>query len=213
MSINKFFFIGIMISGLWHSSFCQSTNQDKVNALNSYVNFTNESTHGLLIVHRLLENFNKNINKYVDLPDQQINFYSNKDLPENIFEDPENWFYETSPNEWYQKIATASGSLPSATQTKLKASADEMKIIIDKVNQLRFDLEQQIKSLDLTKRENLSLVYDKLEEGVLLYKNFYIKQQELEGNLFAYYKSLNVSPADIQFPHELSLMDDVYKSN
>ncbi|MFZ1750593.1 MAG: hypothetical protein WAU01_10390, partial [Saprospiraceae bacterium] len=67
--------------------------------------------------------------------------------------------------------------------------------------------------LDLTKRENLSLVYDKLEEGVLLYKKFYIKQQELEGNLFAYYKSLNVSPADIQFPHEMSLMDDVYKSN
>jgi len=78
----------------------KANQEEKLKAINNYVQFTNESTHGLLIVHRLLENFNKNINKYVDLPDQQINFYSNKDLPQDIFEDSENWFYDTSPNEW-----------------------------------------------------------------------------------------------------------------
>lgn len=47
-----------------------ATDTKRVKALDQYVSFTNESIHGLLIVHRLLENFNKNINKYVDLPDQ-----------------------------------------------------------------------------------------------------------------------------------------------
>ena len=84
------FFVTIIAGSL------QAQQQEKLNALNNYVDFSNEGTHGLLIVHRLLENFNKNINKYVDLPDQQINFYSNKDLPQDIFQDDENWFYDLS---------------------------------------------------------------------------------------------------------------------
>ena len=104
MPFNKFFFTCSFIFVFISSVYNQSTDADKVKVLNNYVNFSNESTHGLLIVHRLLENFNKNINKFVDLPDQQINFYSNKDLPQDIFEDPENWFYDISPNEWYANI-------------------------------------------------------------------------------------------------------------
>ena len=41
--------------------------QSKLNALNNYLQFSNESTHGLMIVHRLLETFNQKVNKYVDL--------------------------------------------------------------------------------------------------------------------------------------------------
>jgi len=175
MPFNKFFFTCSFIFVFVSSAFNQATESEKVKALNNYVNFSNESTHGLLIVHRLLENFNKNINKFVDLPDQQINFYSNKDLPKDIFEDPENWFYDNSPNEWYTKINNSKGKIPSAIEVKLNNSATEMKSIISAVNNIRFELEDQIKSLDLTKRENLSLVYDKLEEGVKLYKNFLIR--------------------------------------
>ncbi|MBL0098856.1 MAG: hypothetical protein IPP49_01405 [Saprospiraceae bacterium] len=187
-----------------------SPDLDKIKALNNYVNFSNESTHGLLIVHRLLENFNKNINKYVDLPDQQINFYSNKDLPQDIFEDAENWFYDTSPNEWFGKIGSYSGILPAATESRLKATATEMKTIITAVNKIRFDLEEQIKTLDLSKRENLSLVYDKLEEGVKLYKSFYTKQLVLEADIDAYYKTLKFSKDEMQFPEVLGTLKSVY---
>lgn len=212
MPFNKFFFTCSFIFVFISSVYNQSTDADKVKVLNNYVNFSNESTHGLLIVHRLLENFNKNINKFVDLPDQQINFYSNKDLPQDIFEDPENWFYDISPNEWNTKINNSKGKIPSAIEVKLNNSASEMKSIISAVNKIRFELEDQIKSLDLTKRENLSLVYDKLEEGVKLYKNFYVKQHILEGDIIAYYKTLKFTPEEMQFPAVLSAVDGVYKT-
>lgn len=209
---NRFLFqkINIIKSIMWHKiilivvffgllTTLATAQQEKVNALNNYVNFSNEGTHGLLIVHRLLENFNKNINKYVDLPDQQINFYSNKDLPQDIFQDDENWFYETSPNEWYEIITKTTGVLPIQNETKLKAIAKDMNAIMSNINKIRFDLEKQIASLDLTKRENLSLVYDKLEEGVKLYKSYFDKQMILEKEVKALYSSLNIKQ-DNQIP-------------
>jgi hypothetical protein len=185
-------------------------NQDKLNVLNTYVNFSNEGTHGLLIVHRLLENFNKNINKYVDLPDQQINFYSNKDLPQDIFQDDENWFYDTSPNEYYDIITKSSGVLPVATETKLKAIAGDMKTIMSNVNKIRFDLEKMISTLDLTKRENLSIVYDKLEEGVKLYKSYFDKQMILEKEITTTYTSLSIKPDSTVHLSVTTSLKDVY---
>lgn len=207
------FFFALLISFSTISGVAATDNSDKVKALNNYVNFSNESTHGLLIVHRLLENFNKNINKYVDLPDQQINFYSNKDLPKDIFEDPENWFYEVSPNTWYNKIMLNKGVLPTATEVNLLASANKMKSIITNINNVRFDLESQINTLDLTNRDNLVTVYEKLEEAVTWYKDFYIYQKELEANISKYYATLTVNKDEIQFPQVIKAMSDVYSSN
>ena len=142
MSLQKISFFIFSILLCFQTSWGQaSPDTEKIKVLNNYINFTNESTHGLLIVHRLLENFNKNINKFVDLPDQQINFYSNKDLPTDIFEDPENWFYDNSPNEWYAKIQAEKGKLPIATESKLNRSVSEMKGIIVSINKIRFDLD------------------------------------------------------------------------
>lgn len=213
MSLQKISFFIFSILLCYQTSWGQaSPDTEKIKVLNNYINFSNESTHGLLIVHRLLENFNKNINKFVDLPDQQINFYSNKDLPTDIFEDPENWFYDNSPNEWYAKIQAEKGKLPIATESKLNRSVSEMKGIIVSINQIRFDLEEQIRILDLTKRENLSLVYDKLEEGVKLYKEFYIKQLILETDVETYYKTLKFTTDEMQFPEVLIAIQNVYSS-
>lgn len=195
------------------ASIAQSTSDaDKIKVINNYVNYSNECTHGLLIVHRLLENFNKSINKFVDLPDQQINFYSNKDLPKDIFDDPENWFYDTSPNEWYTKIIAEKGKLPPAIDNKLSNTANEMKSIISAINNLRFELEDQIKTLDLTKRENLSLVYDKLENGVKLYKDFYAKQSILESDIAVFSKTFKITDDDLQFPQVITSMQNVYNT-
>ena len=212
MPLHKLFLSISLLISYFTLTTAQINESDKIKSLNNYVNFSNESTHGLLIVHRLLENFNKNINKFVDLPDQQINFYSNKDLPQDIFEDPENWFYDVSPNEWYEKINTSKSGLPSAVESKLKKTSGEMKSVISSINNIRFELEDQIKKLDLTKRENLSLVYDKLEEGVKLYKNYYEKQLVLESDIGAYYKTLKFSNDEMQFPLVLKSIEDVYNT-
>ncbi len=215
MSFNKYLFFTLTVFLLIQNvplSAQGIENTAKVKALNNYVNFSNESTHGLLIVHRLLENFNKSINKFVDLPDQKINFYSNKDLPQDIFEDPDDWFYETSPNEWYKKIEQSKDQLPTGVESKLSETAQKMKIIIASINKIRFDLEDMIQKLDLTKRENLSLVYDKLEEAVIMYKEFYTHQQVLESEVATFYKTLKVTENEIQFPEVVKSISDLYVS-
>ncbi len=214
MSFIKYYLIVLLsISFFFQSHAAVENNLEKVKALNNYINFSNESTHGLLIVHRLLENFNKSINKFVDLPDQQINFYSNKDLPTDIFEDPENWFYDTSPTAWYNKIMNNKGVLPNATEISLLASTNKMKAITTNINNVRYELENLINTLDLSKRDNLGIVYEKLEDAVKWYKAFYNYQLELETNISKYYKTLNVSQDEIQFPQVLKAMGDVYDTN
>lgn len=214
MSFKKIgFILFISIVCTFNLSSQASANYEQVKTLNNYVNFSNECTHGLLLVHRLLDKFNKNINKYVDLPDQQINFYSNKDLPQDIFEDPEKMFYDISPNAWMIKIEGAKGKLPASLETSLSQSATEMKRIITSINNIRFELDDQLKVLDLTKRENLSLVYDKLEVGVKYYKDYYTHQQKLEKDVLAYYNTLKFSNNEIQFPKVVNALQRTYDTN
>jgi hypothetical protein len=149
------------------------SNDLRVKKLNEYVQFTNEAIHGNLIVLRLLESFNRTLNKYVDQPSQQLNFYGNKDLPMDVYQDDNEEFYVISPNKWYAKLSTPSNVLNKAEQDTLLAIAKELKNITVQINQLRFEIETLLKDLDLRKFENQNLVYDKLEEGVQLYKDFH----------------------------------------
>ena len=162
-----------------------------ITALNSYVHYTNESIHGMLIAHRLLENFNQEINKYVNLQSNQLNFYANKDLPANIFVDPEQSFYKISPYRWYEVVKSESRSLKPADAQRLNASVDQLKAIMDKVNQVRFDLENLIKK-DLTQKANQKPVYAKLESCVKLYEDFYKTKEKIRKDLFNIYSN-NIS--------------------
>ncbi len=158
--------------------------EKQIEVLNTYVSYNNEAIHGLLIVHRLLENFNLEINKYADLDSYQINFYSNNDLPKNIFLDEENWFYDISPEEWFQKIQDSRGVLDARIDEKLYAGASLMRDVYTSINQKRFDIENIINSLDLSNKDNLKKVYDELEACVTLYNNFYNAQRRMESILY-----------------------------
>ena len=164
----------------------------EIKELNYYVQFTNESIHGLLIVHRLLENFNQKVNKYVDLESNQFNFYNNADLPENIFEDPEDWFYDQSPVEWYEKIKAGPSSLPSNIVSGLNRDLDDMKNIINGVNAIRFELDALTRSDDLKARKNLQAIYEKLEECVRLYEDFNQVKRDLKKKIEQRYLGFKV---------------------
>ena len=56
-------------------TFTQNPSKASVKALNNYVQFTNESIHGMMIAHRIFENINQKVNRSVDSPSEQINFY------------------------------------------------------------------------------------------------------------------------------------------
>ncbi len=188
MHLKRYFilFLGVLFV------FIGKAQNAEIQSLNNFVNFSNECTHGMLIVHRLLENFNQEVNKFVDLESHQINFYSNKDLPKDIFQDDENWFYDTSPNEWFEicKNTTSSG----ANLAPLMQSARKMKSHIGAINQLRFTAENYLKSNDLNEREHQEKIYEILEEGVALFENFYLEQEVLRKNLESYVSSRGIAP-------------------
>ena len=154
-----------------------------VNALNDYVKFTNESIHGMLIVHRLLELYNQDINKYVDLEGYDLNFFSNADLPKNIFEDPDQWFFDESPLTIYDRIQKSTVNAGSKDITQLNAYSKELKDICTQINKIRFDVEEYIKANDLTNPNLLQGVYDRLEKGVTLYEKFHVVQIKLEKKI------------------------------
>ncbi len=169
-----------------------SIQQKELSALNNYLHFSNESTHGLLTAHRLLETFNQKVNKYVDLESKQLNFYSNADLPADIFEDPEHWFYDVSPYTWYDRSMMGGKILPPATAGQLRKEMDKMKAIITRVNAIRFDLEGLTKEEDLKERKNLALIYKTLEEVVTLYDDYNAAKKRLKKAIQKRYAALNI---------------------
>ena len=95
----------------------------KVDALNSVLHFVNEGAHGMLIVHRMLENYNQDINKYADLESFKINFYTNKDLPKDIFEDLEKfitstYYVESSNIIEYMHVMSTNSQIQNLRATK-----------------------------------------------------------------------------------------------
>lgn len=155
----------------------QASNEQR--AINNYVSFINESIHGLLIAHRLFENYNQSINKYVDLPEYQLNNYSNADLPDNIFVDPEHWFYDRSPIEWHT-IARREGKFLGGSSGRLNQEIDQIKYLLDIINEKRKSIQVLIESRDFTQSENLKAVYDELEGVVALYDQFYDRYQRVD---------------------------------
>lgn len=160
---------------------------EETKAINEYVDYFNESIHGMLIIHRLLENNNQDINKYVDLEGYQINFYTNNDLPKNIFEDPEQWFYEVSPEKRYANLKTVENNIPLAIKKDLIGQADAIHTICTSVNSIRFEVEKYIDEHDLTVRDELYGVYELLEKAVSLYSYFYSTQNEFQRTIKPYY--------------------------
>lgn len=159
-----------------------------VKALNNYVQFTNESIHGLMIVHRLLEGFNQEVNQYVDLQSNQLNFYGNKDLSPNVFRDEERMFYPISPYLWYARAIKESRNLKPYEAKELNAHLEKLKAMIDRADAVRFEMERFIKNKDLKKEENQTEIFRQLEACADLYENFYLEKEALRKSITTIYQ-------------------------
>jgi len=204
-----FFFVLILSYGKVDGQNALSK-QAKVDALNSVLNFVNEGAHGMLIVHRMLENYNQDINKYVDLESYKINEYTNKDLPKDIFDDQENWFYDTSPYEWYDIAVQQASKNKYANSSQIIAKITKMKSILVQINQIRFDVDSKIINKDLTDTASLNRVYDELRKGEYLYDEYFKIQQNLLNQVATSYKPLTPNASEVQFPALYKSMADLY---
>ena len=149
--------------------------------INNYIHFANESTHGMLIAHRILEGFNQEVNAFVDLQSNQLNFYGNKDLPKNLFEDPEHWFYNISPNTLYTKAKTTPWT--SNAKSELDRIADEMHQICLNVNQMRFKMESFINNNDLKQVDNQVEIFRQLNHCASLYDRYFEANDQLHAQV------------------------------
>ncbi|MDA8693471.1 hypothetical protein N9L92_05350, partial [Saprospiraceae bacterium] len=79
----------------------KSQNSQELEVYNTYIRFLNECTHGLAIAKTLLDNNNKELNRYIDLPTANTIEINNDDLPSNYFDKPDDdsEFYVISPIE------------------------------------------------------------------------------------------------------------------
>jgi len=156
--------------------------QAELDALNNYLHFTNESTHGLMTAHRLFEIYNQTVNKYVDLESNQLNLFSNADLSLNIFDEPQ-FSDKRTAYQWYEKAKKESKQLPNATAIQLNVELDKLKKNIDRANTLRFELEELTNEDDLKEKKNLVEVYKKMEECVAIFNEFYTTKKRLNNTI------------------------------
>lgn len=184
-----------------------STETKKVEALNNYVFFANECAHGMLIVHGLLYRFNQDLNKEIDLDSYQVNFYSNKDLPKDIFADT--WFYDIAPYDWHKKAKASSNLLPKASARELNTLSDQLKAIVVDINALRFSLEKLV-AADLNNQDNVLAVYEELERATKLFDDFHTQQQKLRLSIDKAYGKIKPS-LDVEFPQLIAMMDNAYR--
>lgn len=158
------------------------TSQPPLEVLNEYAEFTNECIHGLLIIHRLLENFNQELNKQIT-GGQQLNFYSNADLPKDIFEDPKHWFFVKTPYQIFGQLKTHNDSSNNGQTQHLFTLANRMLNICKAANRIRFDLESYMKDHDMDVEIHQRGLFRLLETGVKIFDDFHVTSLQMESEL------------------------------
>lgn len=164
---------------------------EQVEYVNEQVLYLNESIHGLLVAHRIYEGYNQSINKYIDLPSYEINNYSNEDLPDNIFEDPEKWFYERSPRSIYQKLLMDKRrtSLPINSWTFIANTNNTITF----VNQERGEIEAVLQSEELSQVASVQTVYAELEKMIEYYDRVKDNVKGVEREMLSSYLSVSLT--------------------
>lgn len=155
--------------------------QGDVLSINKQILYANESIHGSLVLHRIYESFNQDINKYVDLPSYDLNNYGNQDLPDDIFEDPERWFYQQSPLSIYQDIQKENSSADLWRSTN--GIVKNINTLTELLNRDRKEIEQIINSENLNQLTTIQKVYGRLETVVGYYDSFESYVVSLERNI------------------------------
>jgi len=155
---------------------------NQVDALNTYVEFLNESVHGLTVAHILFVNYNKDLNKYVDLDSHKLNaFMTNQEVGKSIFDNPDisTTDNNTSALKLARRVKEFESSISANDARTFNRLVDEIVDILSKINGLRFEIEQFINSSDLNEKKNIYTSYVLLEEAVSHFDHYNVKHEQL----------------------------------
>ncbi len=158
--------------------------QDNTKAMqdvNQFVRFVNEADHGMLIIHRLVELYNQELNKHIDLENYTLNNFSNADFKENIFQDQSGAYYEVSPHTIYKQLKS-SNIHPAVVKLDLMKEVESIKAIIDALEIKRHDFGPMLTG-DLSTSEQVKKVYAALEECVQLFDNYEVARTSFQQKI------------------------------
>ena len=176
----------ILVTLLFIGSYGWSQSPEEMKVLNTHVELLNESVHGLAVAQILFVNYNKDLNKYVDLESKKINTHiTNSELGENIFDNPD--ITTTDNNASAMKLSkmtkAESAALNRSTASILNGYVSEVVSVLNKINKLRFDIENFLKTNDLNQKENIYKSYELLEEAVLYFDEYAAMHDKLSKRL------------------------------
>ena len=182
-------FIGITLLLLLLTIETKAQKVEEVEALNHYINFLNESVHGLFTAHALLVLNNKEVNRYVDLDSYVLNSFSNDDVQSNLFDKSDKANYTTyqghSPLELHKIAKNNSHALNPTLAKRLNTKLDQMVDILNEINQLRLSIDDFIQSHDLNQKESIYGVFEYLERAIKLFDNYTTKHHQLANDILS----------------------------
>ncbi len=170
------------------SSFAQKK-EDILENLNQQILFINDGIHGVVLAHIIFENYNQNLNKYVDLEADSINSIITNSLIEipDLFDDISSFGkYGITPKKRYNKLLADPYTF-SSVKSYLKKEMN----ILNALNKKRFTIETYLNKNDLKDRSNVYGAYELLEECVTLFDEYYLTIQKHYEEIRKIYDSQN----------------------
>lgn len=158
--------------------------------LNEQIMYINDGIHGLLLAHIVFENYNKDLNRYVDLEVDTTNIIFTNSIidSKNLFKDlnnyPEN---KITPVMRYEGLMKDKFTSPT-TKTYLQKSMKQL----EEINNMRFVIEDYINQNDLNDRANVYGAYELLEKCVTLFDDYYLSIQKHYEEIRKIYDAQNI---------------------
>ncbi len=146
------------------------TNKERIDVLNHFVEFTNESINGMLVINHLLMSLNQDVNEYIDLPQHSIGLSQYGMFEINVFDDS-GMSPEGTPNSIFKKCM-AYPNIERVASDNLISLAKEINALCNKSNILFHGISTYISSHDLSETDALNTTFDKLEKAVELFDRF-----------------------------------------
>ena len=172
LRIRYFFFVVLFLFQLpWLSA----QTDKELDVLNTYVDFMNECVHGLTVAQIIFVNYNQDLNNYVDLASHKLNSHiTNKEMGASIFDNPDinTQDDKVSALKLSEITKQKSGALDRKVAFSLNEFVSQIVGNLNKLNALRFEVENVISSSDLTQKENVYKAYEMLEKAAVYFENY-----------------------------------------
>jgi len=101
-------------------------------------------------------------------------------------------------------------ALTAAEKQNLAGDIKAVLAVLADINKIRFEVETLIATKNLEVRTEIAQVYEKLEEGVDHYEEFYKAYESINRKLLSTYKPLKPSQEEIQFQELYSIFFKIY---